>query len=199
MDEKRFRFDLFIAVCALLVSGVAASASAYQTYVINQQYQASIWPYLGFSYSSGPRHVSITITNYGLGPALVRYYEITKDGKPVPSFSDYIIPYERAGESTDVNSVSIGAGTVIPASESLALVDVRVPEPKPQKGRTPTAGPDLTVRLLAHQRSLGVSICYCSLLGRCWMRQIGDPSDEPHDIRACPLPTHPRNQMFGRH
>jgi hypothetical protein len=87
MDEKRFRFDLFIALCALLVSSVAAGASAYQTYVISQQYQASIWPYLGFSFSSGTKNLQITLKNYGLGPALVRYVSLTKDGKEVPSFS----------------------------------------------------------------------------------------------------------------
>lgn len=191
MDEKRFRFDLFIALCALLVSSVAAGASAYQTYVINQQYQASIWPYLGFSFSSGGNHLNITLKNYGLGPALVRYYEITKDGKSVPSFSDFIAPYERLAEGA-VSSVTIGQGSIIPAGESVALVDVSVPD-KPSGNK----GPNLTSTLLAHQKSLDVSICYCSLLGRCWMREIRDSTDEPHDVRACPLPTRPRAQMFG--
>ncbi|HTA38768.1 MAG TPA: hypothetical protein VK760_06820 [Candidatus Acidoferrales bacterium] len=195
MDEKRFRFDLFIALCALLVSSVAAGASAYQTYVINQQYQASIWPYLGFSFSSGPKHVNITIKNYGLGPALIRDYEITKDGKPVPSFSDYVIPYELPHEGANMNSVTIGQGTIMPAGDSFSLVDVTVPDP-PLKG-SKSYEPDLTTRLLQHQRSLDVQICYCSLLGRCWTRDIKDPSDEPHDIRVCPLPKLPRRQMFG--
>lgn len=195
MDEKRFRFDLFIALCALLVSSIAAGASAYQTYVINQQYQASIWPYIGYSFSSGPKHVSIEIKNYGLGPALVRYFEITKNGKPVPSFSDYVIPYEHRGESANVSSVTIGQGTIIPAGESFSLVDVTLPD-KLAKGAIAYT-PDLTTRLLKQQRSLDVQICYCSLLGRCWLRDIKDPADEPHDIRFCPLPRLPRRQMFG--
>jgi hypothetical protein len=33
VDEKRFRFDLMVALGALLISGVAAASSAYQTYV----------------------------------------------------------------------------------------------------------------------------------------------------------------------
>ena len=197
MDEKRFRFDLFIALCALLVSSVAAGASAYQTYVINQQYQASIWPYLGFSFSSGTKQVQVTLKNYGLGPALVRYALLTKDGNEVPSFSDYVLPYERDRESASVNSVTIGQGTIIPAGESMTLVSVTVPD-KPAKGIV-IYKPDLTERLLAHQHSLGFKVCYCSLLGRCWMRDIRDPSDAPRDIRVCPLPAHPRHQMFGAH
>ena len=141
MDEKRFRFDLFIALCALLVSSVAAGASAYQTYVINQQYQASIWPYIGYSFSSGTKHVSITIKNYGLGPALIRYFEITKDGKPLPSFSDYVIPYELPHEGANINSVTIGQGTIMPAGDSFALVDVNVPDTLPKGYRRLQAGP----------------------------------------------------------
>src|SRR5580704_19332573 len=40
VDEKRFRFDLLVALVALAISGVAAGSSAYQTYVIRKQFSA---------------------------------------------------------------------------------------------------------------------------------------------------------------
>jgi hypothetical protein len=183
MDEKRFRFDLFIACCALLLSAIAAGASAYQTYVINQQYQASIWPYLGFSFSSGDKALSLTVKNYGLGPALIRYYVVTRNGKPINSLSDYVARHEHHGESADVSVDTIGDGTIIPASESVPLVSVQ--------------GAGLVKGILADQASLDVSICYCSLLGRCWMKTVQDPLNQPRDVRVCPLQTTPRIRGFG--
>lgn len=185
MDEKRFRFDLFVAVCALLLSGLAAGASAYQTYIINQQYQASIWPYLGFSLSSNNRDlISLTVRNYGLGPALVRSYDLTRNGRHLRSFNDAITAYEQPNDgNATIDVVSIGQGTIIPAAESFTLLRVQ--------------NAKIVKRVIAHQSEFDLSICYCSLLGRCWMRHLQDPTDQPHDIRVCPLPAGPRPRMFG--
>jgi hypothetical protein len=186
MDERRFRFDLFIALCALLVSTVAAGASAYQTYVINQQYQASIWPYLGFVASTSEGQASIQLKNYGLGPALVRTFEVLQDGKPQRSFNEIIDPLEIPSlkKPASVSVTTLHRGSVIPAgaTETLAAVSNAV----------------LVGRLLAHQSKIDVEICYCSLLGRCWMKRLQDPGDQPVDVRECPLPPIAGPRMFQR-
>ena len=184
MDEKRFRFDLFIALCALLVSAIAASASAYQTYVINQQYQASVWPYLRFSFSSGDTDLTLAVENYGLGPALIRSFEITKDGKPIASLEPYLIQLETFKEHATVGTESLGPGSVLPAAATAPLLTVK-------------GGPRLVHTLLAHQSSFDVSICYCSLLGRCWLQSMQVSSAEPRDVAFCPLPRIPQPRMFG--
>src|SRR5438270_2374307 len=91
MNEKRFRFDLFIAVTALLVSTIAAAASVYQTHVIaqqtaiiNEQFGATTWPYLGFTSTYSPGEISLELKNVGLGPAILRNVDITRDGVSVP-------------------------------------------------------------------------------------------------------------------
>jgi hypothetical protein len=184
MDEKRFRFDLFIALCALLVSGIAAGASAYQTYVINQQYQASVWPYLRFSFSSGDTDLTLAVENYGLGPALIRLFEITKDGKPIASLEPYVMGMETFKEHATVGTESLGQGSVLPAAATAPLLSVK-------------GGPRLVHALLAHESAIDVSICYCSLLGRCWLQRMQDSSAEPRDVRFCPLPRIPQPRMFG--
>ena len=83
MDEKRLRFDLVIALCALLISGVAAAASAYQTYVIRQQYSATVWPYLTFISTSSATFFWLRVNNAGIGPALIRSAVVSRDGKPI--------------------------------------------------------------------------------------------------------------------
>jgi len=194
MDEKRFRFDLFIALCALLVSTVAAGASAYQTYVINQQYQGSVWPYLGFTTSSnGKDALSVSLSNYGLGPALIRSFEITHDGKSFESFGDIVMPIERAQPrsipdshakvASVVDITNVHPGSVIPAAQTLTLVRIE---------NSPIAK-----QIAARQSSFDVAVCYCSLLGRCWTRHLRAPSDQPQDVRFCPLPAEQKANAFG--
>jgi hypothetical protein len=184
MDEKRFRFDLFIALCALLVSAITAGACAYQTYVINQQYQASVWPYLRFGFSSGDDLLVLSLKNYGLGPALIRTFEITKDGKPIASLQPYVVALENPKEHASVSFEELGQGAVLPAAETAALLSV-------------SKSPRIIRTLLAHEASIDIAVCYCSLLGRCWMEHMQDSSSEPRDVRYCPLPRVAQPRLFG--
>ncbi len=191
MDEKRFRFDLLIALCALLISGVAAAASAYQTYVIRQQYSATVWPYLTFITSSSETFFSLSVNNAGIGPALIRNAVVTRDGKPIavranpstsPAIFYAIVPERNAADEderkahrhgkTSVTVSSIVRGDVIPAGQTLQLLRVD--------------GPFLTHRIVADMRRFDLQLCYCSLLGTCWTKRLWDPAVEPHAVASCP-------------
>lgn len=191
MDEKRLRFDLVIALCALLISGVAAAASAYQTYVIRQQYSATVWPYLTFITSSSETFFSLSVTNAGIGPALVRNAVVSRDGKPIvlqaspatsPALFYAIAPERRAAEAdqrkahehgrTSVTVSSLVRGDVIPAGQTMQLLRVD--------------GDFITHRLVRDVRRFDLQICYCSLLGSCWVKRLWDPSAEPHAVAGCP-------------
>ncbi|HEY3675990.1 MAG TPA: hypothetical protein VGK84_08340 [Candidatus Tumulicola sp.] len=192
MDEKRFRIDLYIAALALIFSGLAALAAAYQTYVIRQQFSATVWPYLIFISSSSTKWFELDVSNAGIGPALIRYAEITRDGKRLsegnvpsssPALAQAIVPERslatnderraRSHEPTDVTSSSISRGDVIPAGSKLELLRV--------------ANSFLAKRIIADGRRFDISLCYCSLLGDCWTKRLWDPSDEPHSVRSCPM------------
>lgn len=191
MEEKRLRFDLVIAMCALLISGVAAAASAYQTYVIRQQYSATVWPYLTFITSSSETFFSLSVNNAGIGPALIRTAVVSRDGKPVdvrtnPSTSPaifYAIAADRDAADADerkahrhgknsLTVTSIVRGDVIPAGQTLQLLRVD--------------GPFLTRRIVGDIRRIDLQICYCSLLGTCWTKRLWDPAVEPHAAAGCP-------------
>jgi hypothetical protein len=191
MDEKRFRFDLLVALCALLISGIAAAASAYQTYVIRQQYSATVWPYLNFVTSSSTQFFTLSINNAGIGPALIRRAVVTRNGKPIeipanPTTSPalfYAIGPDRAAADADEakhrahgkNSTTVSSivrGDVIPAGTTLQLLHIE--------------GPSLTHFVVADVRHIDLEVCYCSLLGQCWNKRLWDPSVEPHAVPACP-------------
>ncbi len=190
MDEKRFRFDLFIALCALLISAVAAAASAYQTYVIRQQYSATVWPYLTFiTTSSTGRYFELDVSNAGIGPALIRSAVVTRDGRPVstpetPTTSPALglaigpereaarIEEARTHQRANLTISSIVRGDVVPAGSKLELLRVE--------------GEPLERFILADARRVDLKLCYCSLLGTCWVKRLWDPSVEPHAVAGCP-------------
>jgi hypothetical protein len=192
MDEKRFRIDLYIAALALIFSALAAGAAAYQTYVIRQQFSATVWPYLVFITSSSGKWFELDVSNVGIGPALIRYASVTHNGKPITegSIPDTSTAFAQAiasdraeaqneerkagsRENANVTSSSISRGDVIPAGSKLQLLRVE--------------NSFLAKRIEADGRHFDLSLCYCSLLGDCWTRRLWDPAAEPHSIRACPV------------
>lgn len=194
MDEKRFRFDLYVALLALVISAVAAGASAYQTYVIRQQYSATVWPYLSFTTrSSADKFFELDVANSGIGPALIRSSTVSVAGKPIaagggnptgtPALEVAIAPDARAAKvegsharvrsNSDTTVSSIVRGDVIPAGTNLQLLRVD--------------GTFLARRLIAHVKHIDLQVCYCSLLGNCWTVRLWDPAHEPHALKSCPL------------
>src|SRR5579863_5932096 len=85
--ENRVRLELLIALCALLLSGIASVASVYQAHVIaqqfgatEQQFSATVWPYVTLTTNSTPTTIQASINNDGLGPAIIRSVSIHWDG-----------------------------------------------------------------------------------------------------------------------
>ncbi|HEY6326639.1 MAG TPA: hypothetical protein VIW73_09045 [Candidatus Cybelea sp.] len=192
MDERRFRFDLFVALLALVISGVAAGASAYQTYVIRKQFSATVWPYISFiTTSSIDKYFELDVDNAGIGPALILDSVITRDGKVVqragtpigqPAISAAIDPERAAAKSDEVRSREHGSenmtastilpGDVVPAGQKLEVLRVE--------------GKFLTHRVMASIRRVDLTLCYCSLLGDCWTKRLWERAVQPHPVRSCP-------------
>ncbi len=95
--SRGVRLDLVIAVCALLISSVAAGASWWQarvlvvqTKVLQEQLGAQVWPYLSFSQSIDGDSARLTLANDGLGPAILRSATLTLDGRPQHNYVDML-------------------------------------------------------------------------------------------------------------
>jgi hypothetical protein len=190
VEEKRFRFDLLVALLALLISGIAAGSSAYQTYVIRSQFSATVWPYLNYITTSSPASFELDVSNPGIGPALIYSSVVTRDGKPVaivatpgtrPALQVAIDPEMRQArtdaanshphEVTAMSASTIVAGDVVPAGAKLMLLSVR--------------GRFITRRLVDDFRRIDLTVCYCSLLGDCWTKRLWDPNVRPHRVQGC--------------
>ncbi len=180
-----------IALLALLISGVAAASSAYQTYVIRSQFSATVWPYLTYITTSSPESFELDVSNPGIGPALVYTSLVTRDGKPLalpatpttqPALQVAIDPDMREARTDAARSHTHGAlsmsvstivpGDVIPSGTKLMLLSVR--------------GKFIARRVIADIRRIDLSLCYCSLLGDCWTKRLWDSDVRPHRVHACP-------------
>jgi hypothetical protein len=178
MKDKAIRFDVTIAAFALVISAIASAASVYQTHVIAQQFSATVWPYLSFEVSRDSIHLAVSMRNDGLGPALIRSVSYTEDGKPVPSLNAIVDPMVAKLKSPPSQKIrtsvsTIGPGDVLPANQSITLVQAD--------------GAPIVQALLAAASHVNMTVCYCSLLGRCWIKQFDEPTGTPHDVSACPI------------
>ncbi len=184
--NQRLRLDFVIAICALLISTVAAVATVYQTHVIARQFSATVWPYVSFDESNSPSSVELDLRNDGLGPAIVRSVGITFDGKPQTSIEAMLAAFAtgepqaqaaaraaiRAGAKLKITTSTPTSGMVIPANAQHVIIRLE--------------GPILVRYFQPAVKRVGISLCYCSLTGTCWTQSFQSRDSEPRTVASCP-------------
>ena len=170
---KNIRADLVIATLALLASSGATLSSVYQTHVIANQLSASVWPYLEAVYSYSKDSAALEVANDGLGPALVRSAGLVVDGQTVASYRHGIDALERGfhvQHPYNGSFSSIGPSSVIRPGQQEALFSI---------SRLPVKG------FGSFSKRVTLKICYCSLLGQCWIYRSG-PVETRDQVGSCP-------------
>ena len=187
MNERGLRVDLIIALCALLISTIAASASWWQarvmqtqTEVLQEQLGAQVWPYVSITEGLTGDTARITISNDGLGPAILRSLAVFVDGVPRSSFTAMmhailgpdIVKRTPHGQKIGFTIDSGSVGSVMrPGNDSLgfSLTSKR-----------------FAPALLQANRRVAFRICYCAIVpGKCWLLVTGVRS-EPRSQASCP-------------
>jgi hypothetical protein len=187
MNERRLRLDFAIAVSALIVSFVAAGAAVYQTRVIARQFSATVWPYVSFDRTNSPWSAELDIRNDGLGPAILRSVAITWNGKTEPTI-EALISAAVAADPRGMRAAraALASGTKLAFSTSTPTAGMVIPaNTKHVIVRLDGA---LLVRYYAPAiKHVGLSLCYCSLTGSCWILKYAQTDNsEPHGVGSCP-------------
>ncbi|HEX3551238.1 MAG TPA: hypothetical protein VHT53_12715 [Candidatus Elarobacter sp.] len=148
--------------------------------MVAEQLSAQVWPYISFSVTFDDNVMSVTVSNDGLGPAVLRTAAVLVDDKPQASFVDalhvMIGPHlieraQRAGERRiGVTANSAGPGSVLRVGASVTAFSLQ------SKTLVP-----LVYKQLAR---LHLRACYCSIEGACWIKSAND--DDPRPVRSCP-------------
>ena len=189
MSEQRVtrgasRYDAVIAtlvgVCALCVAG-------YTAYMQRQQVRAAVWPILEFDSSNQP-DIHFTLSNKGVGPAIIRHVIVTVDGQPVINWDQAL---ERLlGQGKRRYSESDMSSHVLSAGESMTILTPRDSDGNPL---TYDRSNPLWVEMNKDRKRVAVEICYCSTLDECWTLHGGSAASTTTETRRCP--THSANSF----
>ena len=180
--------EFWIAIGALAVSAIAMLSSVLQFTVQRSQERAAAWPFISLNTNYSGEGFAFVVQNKGLGPALVRRVDVFLDGKRVdgwPGVLDGLYgkghPYgwDRIG-STDVEDRVFAPGERIEAFEipwSMPRVDgeEREDDPRVREG-------------FGNADRFEVRVCYCSVLGDCWITREGIDHAAVDACPAEPLP-----------
>ena len=166
----------YVATAAALVISATSLWVAYRTEDANaKMVAAASWPFLQVSTSDsdGQGHdvLKIDVINAGIGPALVEYFEVAFDGKPVASSSELLqrccgfdprTPRPVVEHAPQIGTWTEGnvGGTILrPSEDRVFFTWPRTPE---------NTKAWQTLRDAAAGRRLLVRACYCSVFNECW-------------------------------
>jgi hypothetical protein len=166
----------FIALLAVCVAG-------YTAYMQRQQVRAAVWPILEFDSSNGP-DIHFTVSNKGVGPAIIRHVIVKLDGDPVKNWNELLDkltgPVKHRFSESDIT------GHVFAAGESMTVF---TPHDAEGNALTDRSNP-LWVELNKDRGRVSVEICYSSTLGECWtLRAAGLAAGITTESRCCPSPS----------
>lgn len=183
--ERGLRLDFAIALCALLISTVAAGASWYQaqllraqTEVLQDQLGAQVWPYVSVSEGIRNATIDVRVTNDGLGPAILRSFSATVDGRSQSGVIEILhallgpnlIARKPRGEKIGFTIDSGSPGSVIrPGQDTIGFS---------------FTSPHFAQRFIQNSARLKFFLCYCAIVaGKCWQK---NDASEPKPVAACP-------------
>ena len=164
----------------MLLSAISAAAVIWQVKVAADQRAATVWPYIQATpgRTSSPPFFVIQMVNADVGPALIRYFAVHVDGKPVRSWREFL-----AAISTDE------AVRRAPFDEGIIAGSGWVMAPQVPLNAFTTATPEAVNTLAAPAWSrIQISFCYCSIFNDCWLSdwQVALRGDDPKPVGICP-------------
>jgi hypothetical protein len=171
MDASRT--DRILAICAIISAFAAVGIAVYETRITRAHQKASVWPSMLQYNTVADGLYTREVENRGLGPALVRTFQVRVDGVPVDSW-DHAIEVLTGQVPGQYVYGSLGEGHTLLPGRPYRLLIIEW-EPLGQ----------LVHREVNHGR-LTTEICYCSVYDDCWVAGSGLPVSVP----ACPERPH---------
>jgi hypothetical protein len=181
--------EFWIAMGALAISALAMLSSMLQFTVQRSQERAAAWPFISLAPDYSGEGFAFVVQNKGMGPALVRRVDVFLDGNPAdgwPGVLDGLYgnghPYgwDRIG-ATDVQDRVFAPGE--------RVVAFRIPWrlPPDEDGKEGEYDPRVREGFGDADR-FKVRVCYCSVLGDCWITREGIDHET---VDACPVRPQP--------
>ena len=180
-EEKETRaISRYEAFVATFIALLAVCVAGYTAYMQRQQVRAEVWPILEFDSSNGP-DIHFTLSNKGVGPAIIRHVIVKVDDQPVRNWNEVLDKF--LGPVKHRYSESDMSGHVLAPNESMTVF---TPHDLEGNALTDRSNP-LWVEMNKDRGRLSVEICYSSTLGECWiLRASGLIAGPTTEVRRCP-------------
>ena len=172
--KKRFGNGSLLSIIAIVISLSALGVSVFEVTSLKDQQKASVWPYLEISSRYSGEGFEVTLTNKGIGPALLGDVVLTQDGKDIASTDELdaliieTIGAERAF-SYDTYRARNASSSVLAPGEQVVLFGVPW-----------TADTRAFIEIVGQGTS--ANGCYCSVYDDCWTVSGGNL---PEPTREC--------------
>lgn len=164
---------------ALLISLVVAYGTFVQAGATQRMQQAAAWPFMAYqtgNYTAdGQRLVNLSLTNNGLGPAIIGAVEVSFRGRALRSPVDLLTACcgYREGQAMQLRTSAIVNVALRPTEEVMFMSLPAV-----------TANAGMVDRFDAVREQIKVRACYCSIFDDCWT--IEGSQVQPRPVKACP-------------
>jgi len=180
-EERETRVaSRYETVVATFIALLAVCVAGYTAYMQRQQVRAAVWPILEFDTSNGP-DIHFTVSNKGVGPAIIRHVIVKVDDQPVKNWNEVLDKLTGPGQHR--YSESDITGHVFAAGESMNVFTPHDPQGIPLTDRSNP----LWVELNKDRGRVSVEICYSSTLGESWtLRASGLAPGITIESRRCP-------------
>lgn len=171
---KRFGPGGVLSIIAIVISLSALGVSVFEVTSLKDQQKASVWPYLEVSTSYSGEGFEVTVSNKGIGPALLGDITLTHKGEDITSTDELdALIVETIGEdrafSYDTYRARNASNSVLAPGYKIVLFGV-------------PWTPDTRAFIEVVGQSTTAKGCYCSVYDDCWTVGSGK---QPEPTRVC--------------
>lgn len=182
----RLSFDTVGSIAAIVIGACALFVAWDQAQIMRKQQHASVMPAVnvasGFSSNADSFVMTVTISNDGIGPALIESASLHVDGKPVedwPDLRDRLLPPALHDDFASNLDSAIGMLAAGAKSDAIQLIWPR--------NETTSAGFEaLKARVFSADSAENYfSVCYCSVFDKCWVAGPERNTSRPTHVKKC--------------
>ncbi len=167
--------DRLTSVAAIIAAMAAVCIAVYEAHIEREQQKKSVWPYLMQDNSRADQAYWRFVENVGLGPALVRSFEIRVGDSVYGNGNEKtvwrkVVKALTGSDTAHFLYTNLGNGSVLRQGQRTDVLKI---PPGPAADS-----------FFQHRGQLHTKACYCSLYGDCW---IADSEHEgPRSVGSCP-------------
>ena len=163
--------DRILSISAIVAAIAAVLVAAYEARITREYQRISVWPRIQQSNSFVPGDAYVrTVSNAGVGPALIRSVEVSVDGKPCRTWGEVVKALIGRPAPGHVYS-SLHAGAVVLQDKPVTVFRIP-PGDDAKQFWEETQGERLSIR-----------ICYSSLYNECWLAD--SLKEQPVKVDPC--------------